>query len=63
MFRLASLLGVACLALAACVLARHSHNPAENDSPQDRTTPDRNPQPERPVRIHGGLYHAQFSVN
>jgi hypothetical protein len=63
MFRLASLLGVACLALAACVLAGHSTQPSENESLEDHTNTNRNLRPEGMVRIHGGLYYAQFSVN
>jgi hypothetical protein len=63
MFRLASLIGVACLALAACVLARTSAPASENESLEDPTNTDQNFQPERQVRPHGGLYYAQFSVN
>jgi len=63
MFRLASLIGVACLALAACAMARNSAPPSENESLEDPTNSDRNFQPERQFRHRGGLYYAQFSVN
>ena len=64
MFRLASLIGVACLALAACVMARNPANPSQDDNssePNPRT--DRNLLSRRLARVHGGHYHAQFSLN
>jgi hypothetical protein len=63
MFRLASLIGVACLALAACALVRKPANLSEEDSSEQNPNPHRNLLSGQLVRVHGGHYHAQFSVN
>lgn len=63
MFRLASLVGIACFALAACALGRLS----SRSQPAAGTTND--PENElrrlhtRLIRLPGKGYHAQFSLN
>jgi hypothetical protein len=63
MFRLASFLGVACLALAACALAGVSAKPSADVPPEPNDTPEPNPARAQLPGTPHRLFHAQFSVN
>jgi hypothetical protein len=63
MFRLASFVGFACLALVACALVGPSRAVAE-EPPQDPTHPTEDrPQLGRLIRMPAQGFHACFSVN
>jgi hypothetical protein len=63
MIRLASLIGVTCIALAACALARRANKSPEDLPADENQKTDPNPTRLQQVRLLGQGHHARFSLN
>jgi hypothetical protein len=63
MFRLASLLGVACFALAACALAGRPTNAGKRLPADQNSDESQNQKWGSLVRFPAQRFHARFSVN